>query len=138
MIWIGVFRGLAGIKFSGSPSKKGLSRTKEIKAAKIKSNVKKSLIAKNFRKGILSTFIVSPRGFLEPFSCKKKMWIITIPASRKGIKKCNIKKRVKVPCPIEKPPHSHNTMFPPTKGMADARLVITVAPQYDIWPQGNT
>ena len=26
----------------------------------------------------------------------------------------------------------------PTSGIAENRLVMTVAPQYDIWPQGST
>ena len=36
------------------------------------------------------------------------------------------------------PPHTHCTTSVPTYGIADRRLVITVAPQNDICPQGNT
>ena len=36
------------------------------------------------------------------------------------------------------PPHSHCTIDVPMYGMADKRLVITVAPQKDICPQGRT
>jgi hypothetical protein len=34
-----------------------------------------------------------------------------------------------VALPIEKPPHSHSTIEAPIKGIAEKRLVITVAPQ---------
>jgi len=33
---------------------------------------------------------------------------------------------------IAKPPQSHRAMLLPIKGIADAKLVITVAPQKDI------
>ena len=36
------------------------------------------------------------------------------------------------------PPHIQKTMSFPTSGIAENRLVITVAPQKDIWPQGKT
>ena len=36
-----------------------------------------------------------------------------------------------------KPAHSQVTMLSPTSGMAEKRLVMTVAPQKLIWPQGN-
>lgn len=39
---------------------------------------------------------------------------------------------------IENPPQIHSTKVGPRYGMADRRLVITVAPQKDIWPQGRT
>jgi len=38
----------------------------------------------------------------------------------------------------QKPPHSHRATWSPTKGIAEKRLVITVAPQNDIWPHGKT
>ena len=56
----------------------------------------------------------------------------------KGSKKCNVKNRVKVAFLTENPPHNQYTSSCPTKGTAEARLVITVAPQKDICPQGNT
>ena len=126
---MGVFKGLAGIKFSGSPKKKGAINATEKNKTIIINNVKKSLIAKNFKKGILSIFIDNPKGFLDPFSWSKKIWIITMADNKNGIKKCNIKKRVKVPWPIENPPHSQSTMSWPINGIAEAKLVITVAPQ---------
>jgi len=38
----------------------------------------------------------------------------------------------------EKPPHSHVVIVSPITGMALNKLVITVAPQKLICPQGNT
>jgi hypothetical protein len=39
---------------------------------------------------------------------------------------------------ILNPPQSHLAMFSPMPGIADAKFVITVAPQKLICPQGNT
>lgn len=39
---------------------------------------------------------------------------------------------------IENPPHNHSTIVAPTYGIADSKFVITVAPQKDICPHGNT
>lgn len=50
-----------------------------------------------------------------------------------GSKNCNLKNRDKVALSTENPPHSHLTY-----GIADNKSVITVAPQKDIWPHGNT
>jgi hypothetical protein len=38
----------------------------------------------------------------------------------------------------ENPPHSQFTISCPKYGMVETRLVITVAPQNDICPQGST
>lgn len=38
----------------------------------------------------------------------------------------------------EKPPQIHSTRVVPIYGMAESRLVITVAPQNDICPHGRT
>jgi hypothetical protein len=40
--------------------------------------------------------------------------------------------------PTENPPHNHSTIELPTKGIAEKRFVITVAPQKLICPQGKT
>ena len=56
----------------------------------------------------------------------------------KGIIKCRAKNRVSVGLPTENPPHIHFTKSSPKIGMAENKLVITVAPQNDIWPQGRT
>lgn len=55
-----------------------------------------------------------------------------------GSRKWNAKNRVKVALSTENPPQIHCTTDPPTYGMADRRLVITVAPQNDICPHGST
>jgi predicted P-loop ATPase/GTPase len=54
------------------------------------------------------------------------------------MRKCKAKNRVSVALLIENPPHSHSTTEDPTYGIADNKLVITVAPQKDICPHGNT
>ena len=129
IIWIGVLKGFAGIKFSGSFNRNGDIKIMEININTAKIIVKKSLIAKNFKNGILSKFNHIPNGFLDPFSCKKKICIIIKRVKIKGIKKWSIKNRVKVAWQIEKPPHNHSTIIFPIKGIAEAKLVITVAPQ---------
>jgi len=57
---------------------------------------------------------------------------------RNGIRKCNMKNRFNVALLTEKPPHNHSTISFPIYGIADTKLVITVAPQNDICPQGST
>lgn len=48
------------------------------------------------------------------------------------------KNRVKVALLIENPPQIQITIEFPKYGIADNKLVITVAPQNDICPQGKT
>lgn len=55
-----------------------------------------------------------------------------------GRMKWKAKNRVKVALSTEKPPQIHSTRSIPMYGIADRRLVITVAPQKDIWPHGKT
>jgi hypothetical protein len=64
--------------------------------------------------------------------------MITIPRIRNGKIKCIEKNRVKVALLTENPPHTHSTIVWPRYGIADSKLVITVAPQYDICPHGKT
>jgi hypothetical protein len=40
--------------------------------------------------------------------------------------------------PTLNPPQSQRTTSGPQKGIVEIKLVITVAPQKDIWPQGRT
>lgn len=49
-----------------------------------------------------------------------------------------MKNRVRVALSTEKPPQIHCTSVLPMYGMADSRLVMTVAPQNDICPHGRT
>jgi|TARA_B110000967_G_scaffold210072_1_gene270252 hypothetical protein len=60
------------------------------------------------------------------------------PAIKKGTRKCKLKNLFKVALPIENPPHNHSTIEAPTKGIAENKFVITVAPQKLICPQGST
>lgn len=55
-----------------------------------------------------------------------------------GRRKWNAKNRVSVALSTAKPPHNHCTRVCPKYGIAERRFVITVAPQNDICPQGNT
>ena len=98
----------------------------------------KSLDEKYGWNEILSKFLLIPKGLLLPVWCKNNKWTIVIPAITKGSRKCREKKRVRVALSTAKPPHIHITRSPPIYGMAENRLVITVAPQKDIWPQGRT
>lgn len=86
----------------------------------------------------MSKFLFSPKGLDEPVSCKNNKWTAAIPLKIKGSKKCKEKNRVKVAFLTAKPPQSHTTISFPIKGIAEAKLVITVAPQNDICPQGST
>lgn len=52
--------------------------------------------------------------------------------------KWKAKNRVRVALSTENPPQIHSTKSEPMYGMAESKLVITVAPQKDIWPHGNT
>lgn len=45
---------------------------------------------------------------------------------------------MRVALSTENPPQIHSTRFVPIYGIADRRLVMTVAPQKDICPQGRT
>jgi hypothetical protein len=56
----------------------------------------------------------------------------------KGRIKWIAKNRFNVALSTENPPHIHSTRVFPMYGMAENKLVITVAPQNLICPQGNT
>lgn len=89
-------------------------------------------------KGILSTLELIPRGLLEPVWWRNNKWIIVIAATIKGKIKWNVKNRVNVALSTANPPHTHWTKSVPRNGIADNKLVITVAPQNDICPHGST
>lgn len=135
---MGVFSGLAGLKFSGSPIENGA--IKEIREI-IQRNItipRISLIEKNGWNLILSAFLLIPVGEFDPFMCNDAKWIIINADRIKGKRKWMAKNRFRVACPTENPPHNHCTIKFPTNGIADTKLVITVAPQNDICPQGRT
>jgi len=137
-IWIGVFRGFAGLKFSGSPILLGNRRTIKMKNIRNIMAPILSLILKKGWKEILSKLEFIPVGEFDPVMWSEAKWIIIKEAKTIGRIKCIMKNRFKVAFLIENPPHTHSTMFFPAYGIADIKLVITVAPQKDIWPQGNT
>lgn len=64
--------------------------------------------------------------------------MITIIKIINGRIKWREKNRLRVALLIENPPQIHWTTFEPIYGMVEIKLVITVAPQKDIWPQGST
>jgi len=137
-MWIGVFKGLAGLKFSGSPILLGNRSTMKIKNIKNTMAPRLSLILKNGWKEILSKFELTPTGEFDPVICNEAKWMMISDAKIIGKIKCIMKNRFKVAFLIENPPHTHSTIFFPAYGIADIKLVITVAPQKDICPHGNT
>lgn len=79
-----------------------------------------------------------PSGLLEPDSWRNVRWINTRPVITNGRRKCRAKNRVRVGLSTENPPQAHSTRVWPMYGMAENRLVMTVAPQNDICPHGRT
>jgi len=137
-MWAGVLIGLAKIKFSGSPNKKGFKKT-NISKIIIQTKMKaKSLAVKNQWKEIKLYLLSKLVGFWLPVLWRKKIWIITRAEIIKGIIKWSIKKRERVGEFTLKPPHNQVTMCFPKIGIAETKFVITVAPQNLICPQGKT
>jgi len=110
-IWIGVFKGLAGLKFSGSPILLGNNKTIKIKNIRNTIAPKLSLILKNGWNEILSKFEFTPTGEFDPVICKEAKCIMIKEANTIGKIKCIIKNRFKVAFLIENPPHTHSTIF---------------------------
>lgn len=79
-----------------------------------------------------------PVGLLDPVSCRNNRCTITRAEMIKGRRKWKAKNRVRVALSTEKPPQIHSTRSVPMYGIAESKLVITVAPQKDIWPHGRT
>lgn len=86
----------------------------------------------------MSAFDGIPVGLFDPVSWRKSRWTMTMAEITNGSRKCRAKNRVSVALSTEKPPQTHSTRVVPTYGMAERRLVMTVAPQKDIWPHGRT
>jgi hypothetical protein len=137
--WIcsGVDIGLAGIKLSGSMNRNGLVSDVLINSLINIDVVTKSLKVNRGWKGSLSLDKASPRGLLDPFSCRVIRWIVTRRAIRNGIVKWRVKNRFKVGDEMANPPQIVIMIFSPTTGMVVIRLVMTVAAQKDIWPHGK-
>ena len=79
-----------------------------------------------------------PEGLLDPVSWRNSRWIVASAKMINGRIKWKAKNRVRVALSTENPPQIHSTRLVPMYGMADSKLVITVAPQKDICPHGNT
>lgn len=65
-MWVGVLSGLAILKFSGSPIKKGDIKEDIIRNVNIKINLGKSFAEKNGWKFIVSVLLFLPVGLLDP------------------------------------------------------------------------
>lgn len=85
----------------------------------------------------MSIFIETPKGFDEPFSWIRIIWVIDILKRRKGRMKWSEKNRINVLLSTENPPQIQNVIDCPKYGIAEIKFVITVAPQNDICPQGK-
>ena len=126
------------MKFSGSISSLGFRKHNIISAINRSLNPTMSLNVKYGWKGLFSICLEIPRGLLDPVWCKNRICTMEAAAIAKGRMKWRAKNRVKVALFKAKPPQTHWTSSVPARGMADKRLVITVAPQNDICPQGST
>jgi len=112
-MWIGVFNGFAGLKFSGSPIENGKISLKVIKITIKIMAPKLSFEKKNGWNDILSKFLFEPMEFFDPVSCRYTKWIINIIIIINGSRKCSMKNRFNVAFPTENPPQSHSTIFFP-------------------------
>lgn len=134
----GVDSGFAIFRFSTSPSMSGFFEiivtiiivTTTIGVRSFVRNIGLNLI--------LSILVFVPVGFDDPLSCSAIRCTTTIAAIAIGKMKCSEKNRFKVGCDTEKFPHIHSTNVFPIMGIAEKMFVITVAPQNDICPHGNT
>lgn len=86
----------------------------------------------------LSLFVLVLVGLDDPFSCNSIKCTKTIAEISIGRMKCKEKNRFRVGCETEGPPQIQVVKSIPTIGMADRTPVMTVAPQNDICPHGNT
>jgi len=86
-IWIGVTKGFAGLKLSGSPNWNG-----KIKIAVIIIIITKILIASFVVKygwnNNLSILLFIPIGLFDPAKCKIDRWAMIKAIKTKGIRKC--------------------------------------------------
>jgi len=137
-MWTGATRGLAGLKFSTSPRMFGMLDERKIINVEIKIIGIKSLAEKSELNFTLSVLVFVVEGVEDPFSCNSTRWIKTKIAISIGRIKWREKNRFKVGWETEGPPQIHVRRSFPTNGIADSTPVITVAPQKDICPHGNT
>jgi hypothetical protein len=135
---VGAFIGLALLKFSTSANMSGFMRVR-VAAVVLKIRVVlKSFTVNDGLNFILSRFLIVPVGFEDPVVWSVIRCNMTTAAPSRGIRKCAEKNRFRVGCDTEKFPHIQVTILFPIRGIAEKMLVITVAPQNDICPQGRT
>ena len=86
------------------------------------------------------SFLVISKGFDEPTSVEWSNNICQPDKSEmgKGISKWRVKNLVKLALPTLNPPHNHEAPGSPTIEITVIKLVITVAAQKLICPQGKT
>lgn len=109
----GVTRGFAGVKFSGSPSRLGENRARDMSRSSMIINPSRSFMEKYGWNGILSQFDGRPRGLFDPDSCRKVRWMRTKLVIINGRRKCRVKNRVRVGLSTENPPQAHSTRVCP-------------------------
>lgn len=112
-MWTGVTNGLAGIKFSTSPNKKGLVKTNMNNAHNITIKPNKSLIEKYGWNGILLELDTTPVGLFDPVWWRNNRCTPESPAITNGKRKWNVKNRVKVALSTANPPQIHCTKVCP-------------------------
>lgn len=125
----GVTKGLAKRKFSGSVNILGVNRIIDVNRVKAMINPNISFLEQYVWKGTRSLLQLIPKGLLDPVWCKNTRCKNTTAATIKGNTKWIAKNRLRVALSTANPPHIHSTNIFPIQGIAENRLVITVAPQ---------
>jgi hypothetical protein len=85
-----------------------------------------------------SLFLSIPNGLFDPDWWRNNKCRTTTTTRINGRTKWMAKNRLRVALSTANPPHIHSTSVLPMYGIAENRLVITVAPQKLICPHGNT
>jgi hypothetical protein len=84
-MWIGVLRGLAGMKLSGSPRLYGKIKAIVINGIMTSMSPRISFLEKKGWNRILSNSF-NPVGLFDPVTCKEAKWMMIIPIKMKGNK----------------------------------------------------
>lgn len=103
----GVTNGFAGVKLSGSPRRYGSFRVSADSNMIMIVNPRMSFTVKYGWNGILSVFLFSPSGLLDPVWCRNSRWTTAMAAIANGIRKWSAKNRVSVALSTANPPHTH-------------------------------
>ena len=78
-----------------------------------------------------------PIGLLDPVSWRKSRWTLVSAAMMNGRMKWKAKNQVRVALSTENPPQIHSTKLVPIYGIAERRLLMTLAPQNDNCPHNR-